>query len=494
MNKKIFFTLIFLVYLIWHFIYLDKFLKVGIDDAWDCEPAWHFLKTGIFAMPSFKGIYGLEHYENRFGRIFIFAQLPFLAIFGPQPISIRISALLSGLLLLWMTYILGKYIYNEKIASLGTLLLAISGMFTVATHYGRPDTMLAFFVILALYTYLRAKEKNSLILFFLSGLVSTISLDVHLNGIMLFLTLGLLFLVEYRLKVLKSKNFWIWVTGALLGCLWWICLHILPNPKLFFDQWSGVVLGFFGSPILRTKNILELLSKEIDRYSTWYWGTTAHRNMFELIVIISALVFVIFKKNKTVAEKNIIFVIFSFLILFMFIVSSRTSWYLIYLYPFFMLSIVDMSLNWRILKGLNMRFLIPLMVIFYLSNIFAWSIKYRDADFKAYMESIKKYVPEKTLVIGSMELWHGFVEYAKEFSSIHNYGAYETVYKMSFPEYVNYWKSDYIILDKEGTIHQQNLSFFMNSTELVGKVETKFYGERSVTGKMYEILIYKVKK
>lgn len=496
MKKKIPYLLIFLLYLVWHFVYLDKFMRITIDDAYLCEPAWHFLKTGKFAVPTLKGIHELENYENRYGRIFIFSQLPFLAIFGPKPICVRFPALISGLLLLLMTYIFGNYVYGKKISILGTFLFSISGMFIITTHHGRPDTMFTLFIITALYLYLKAREKKNLSLFFLSGLISTLSLDVHLNGIMIFLTLGFLFLIEDKHKVLSNKHFWFWLSGAFCGCLWWGALHILLNPKLFFEQWKGVVMSSFPAPIFKTLNIFEWLKMELGRYSTWYWKTTAHRNMLELFIIVLSLIFMFAKKNKSFAEKKIIIFIYCFLLLFALIIPQKTSWYLVYLYPFFMLSIADMSVNLMILKNFYRKILVVCLILLYSLNILVWTIKYKNADYDSYVKSIKQYIPPNTSVMAGIELWFGFIEYAKYFSSLTECEFFNVKLSMSFPEYVKYWDTDYIIIEKderEISLYKKNLSFLTNNAELIENVKTQFYASGLVTGEFYEMLIFKIK-
>jgi len=244
-KNKIFTYCIFLgiaFYLLWHFVFLDKFLMVNLDDGCMMEPAWQFLTKGSFSAPQFEGIYGLEKIDIYHGRLHMFFQLPFLKLFGPGPNQVRIVSLVSSFLVLMITFLIGNKIYGVTTAFAGVLLLSISGLFILCSHSPRQEMLLTLFIVLSIYLYIIAEEKKNSFLFFTSGLISALSLDVHLNGIMLVLALGLLFFICHKFKFLFTRHFWLWFIGVMVGILWWIAFHILPDPQIFLTQFKGIVL------------------------------------------------------------------------------------------------------------------------------------------------------------------------------------------------------------------------------------------------------------
>lgn len=159
------------VFFLMHLYCLDKAPNpVYLDEPWLSDAALQFLKNGRFGFSIFGDLYGLDK-DVGFGNIHLFAEAMMFKLFGFGLYQARLVSFLSGLLLIWFTYLLGKKLYDRKTGIMSAVLFSLSGMFVDASHFARQEMMLALFMAASLYLYLLAREKRSKILYFITGLL-----------------------------------------------------------------------------------------------------------------------------------------------------------------------------------------------------------------------------------------------------------------------------------------------------------------------------------
>lgn len=74
--------------------------------------------------------------QDYIGAINTYAAIPFFLLLGINPISLRIMAIVIGLLTLWLTYRLAHLLYGPLVAALAALLLAVNPTFVFWSRQG----------------------------------------------------------------------------------------------------------------------------------------------------------------------------------------------------------------------------------------------------------------------------------------------------------------------------------------------------------------------
>lgn len=472
MNIKKILVISLIIYSLWHLYYLDKYPIIDLDDVWMTEPAWQLLKTGKFSAPMFEGVYGLERSDIYHGRIFGVLQIPFLYFFGLGPYQARIGSLLSGFIVLVITFLLANRLFDKKVAFVATGLLSISGIFIIMSHRARQDMLLVMFLLLSVYLFYLAMDKNSKLIFFVSGMIAGLSIDIHLNGIVVSAILVIIFLVEFKNKKFSEvlNQMLICFLGILVGVFWWIYSHVLVDKELFFLQWRGVVDGEFKAPIFKNLWILEMIKKELKRYFLWFWSMTGHRNMIELIFLVVGIILSFFSgyrnKNKVYLILIVIFLIF------VFGVSQKAPYYMILMYPFIMflfaIGVVELVKRNKVLGN---GILIGLL-LFYTGTILAISYKYYNCDYNSYLKKVKQYVDDNSIIFGDSILWFGF---GKNFYADFSYSYYKKVTNNKVDKFLKEKNVRYIIFSKE---HAEKIGLDLSNLNYkkVAVVEDKYFG------------------
>ena len=488
--KKIlilFAIIVFIGYIAVNLLTLVKFPIVWRDEAMLSQPAWQFLKTGNFSSNSFGELYDLEKIDSYPGRIhFIFLAIAF-KIFGCGIYQARFISFLSGLLAALFTYLIGKKIFNNKIAISGMVLFILSPQFLFASHMARQEIILTLFMLMAIYIYLLAKDRNLFFLFFLSGLISSFSLDIHLNGVMIPIILIVLFLFDIKEKKVKGVSFFYYLVGIFLGGIFLAIPRFLTDISILLKQWkiffSDFLIGTFNPPIFSNKNLFELLSWEVERYR--------YIHIFELIIIIVALIFSI---KKRLGNKRILLTAVCTLIsVFTFLISHKSSFYIIYLYPFFMLYIASFSyLSKSRIKIVLARVMILMLMLFYIFQDAAILYKSKDRDYYGYLNRIKNFVKPGSIIAGQPTWWYGFYDEHKYYAlaAINLSGLYiPTVMEKKRIQYLlvdEYWRQNF----PEGMEE-----FLERSCERIAELRDKFYGAESFypSSSYYKLDIYRIK-
>ncbi len=148
--------------------------------------------------------------------------------FGVSEFWARFGSALSGLGVLLLCYLIARRLYNATAGIVAVLILLSSQLFVYYARFGATDVMLTFFIVLAVYAYLRAAEDERY--WVLAGVGCAMALMVKgPAGVVAPAVLGVAALVDRRFaSAVRSKWMWTGVAVALAIIAPW---HLLMYHK-----------------------------------------------------------------------------------------------------------------------------------------------------------------------------------------------------------------------------------------------------------------------
>src|SRR5712691_3312202 len=199
---------------------LDQQPTVNVDEPWYSDAAFNFTRTGHFTPTMFRGMhYNLEGKYHWSLRELLLAVV--FKIFGFGVYQARFLSFLSGLIVLSLLFLLGKQLYNSQVGILAVILFAFSPIYE-ASRSARPEMLMTAFTLAALYLCFLGLQRDSPMLYGSSGLISLLSCDVHLNGVMVLATIGLLYLTRPKTGLMKRRAVGFYLLGVIMGVVYWL--------------------------------------------------------------------------------------------------------------------------------------------------------------------------------------------------------------------------------------------------------------------------------
>ncbi len=170
--------------------------------------AYSLLTTGKDLSGRFLPFYlrSLSEYRTP---LYLYSDVPFIAIFGLNEIGVRASAAFWGVLSIIGLYLLTKKLFNWKIASFSALLMTLSPWHLQYSRAAFETTMLLTFIIFGTYLYILGLKRR----YFLvpSAFIFGLSIYIYSTAVVfvplwLLLLLAITYKGEYR-EVFKDKIF-----------------------------------------------------------------------------------------------------------------------------------------------------------------------------------------------------------------------------------------------------------------------------------------------
>lgn len=470
------------------FYYLDKNPILYQDESFFNEPCENFLKEGSFSTYLFPK-YGGFNKSNLFqGRIFSMFQVFVFKVMGVSAISLRIQPFLAGLGTLLLTFFISKIIFqNSFIGLMTSFLLAISHLFLFASHLARPDMTVSLFVVGSVFVFLQAEKRNNLSLFFLSGLIATLAIDVHPPGnIAVFVLFGL---AAHQLfsKLISWKAMRYICIGLAAGLFWWVTWHVLIDISLYFEQRNAIRFYQVHTLFIDT---ITMVSKELWRWYSFFWQGAYHRNMFLLFLFIFVFFHAI-RKHKVTSYRTILIILLSGFLGLWLGAPNNTPWYIIYIYPFLIMLTSGVLYHLYFSSFYSQK----IIAIILTSGLVLFStlenlgkLKFYSSNYYTYIEKIKTYIPKGSIILGSDNQWLGLKDHTQ---FIGNYivlcrprfkreRILTDYYAGSLEDLFHRLKIQYIIADEEfltwGYDGDSLLLFIKNNCEFIGEFTDSFYG------------------
>jgi 4-amino-4-deoxy-L-arabinose transferase-like glycosyltransferase len=185
------------------------------DESWYAVTAHTLLNRGELRDPIFEDFTTLAKFDPRPPLVFVIMG-GFFKVFGTNLYSAKLPFLLSGLVCILLTYLLGCELGRPWVGLLGAIALSTDNLFFLASRTARPETLTTAFALLGVLVYLYARRNNSVKLALLSGLIVGLATMVHLNGFAAAISAGVFALIEFRWSVVRQPRPWAFVAGLLL--------------------------------------------------------------------------------------------------------------------------------------------------------------------------------------------------------------------------------------------------------------------------------------
>ncbi len=232
-DTRFWFFLIFCLAAILRFYRLPEYLQFLGDEGRDVLVVKHMIVNHQWTLlgptASVGGFY--------IGPIYYYFMLPFLWLFGLDPVGPAVMAVLFGLATVVLVYIFCRAFFNERTALLAAFLMAISPKMTYISRFSWNPNPVPFFALLGIGLLYLAVIRKKKLYTFLSGIVLGVMFQLHYMDLVfipiIFLTGLLVFPVrEWLLQTLAI------VAGFLVGDSLFLLFEIrhgFPNTKTMLE-------------------------------------------------------------------------------------------------------------------------------------------------------------------------------------------------------------------------------------------------------------------
>ena len=166
-------------------VYTDEsilgFRAVGLIDyaaAYNQTTPWQWYET----VPQWAH---LSFHDHPLG--FFWSQHISISVFGENTWALRLPTVLFGLGSLLLIFFISKQFFDKKTAYLATLLLAVQPYHVWISRIGLQDSQVIFFMLLSLWLWLLAWQKNKLWLWLVWGAVLGLAIMTKYTALIMIL-------------------------------------------------------------------------------------------------------------------------------------------------------------------------------------------------------------------------------------------------------------------------------------------------------------------
>jgi 4-amino-4-deoxy-L-arabinose transferase-like glycosyltransferase len=427
-------------------VFLTKSPPVFIDEPWYSDAAWSITTKGINFESMSAG--ALDQWPAYWVRWPLIGNLPLAAAFAVGGLGLfqaRLASWLLGILLLVLVFALGRRLYSTLTAALAMTLLAVSPVFWQASHYARVDIFLACFVAAALFLFVVGVQDNKRWAFFAAGLVIGLAVDIHMNGALFALSLTLLLIIVYGKRVFRTRNTWYFAAGAALAVIYYLGVHLAPNPTSYFTITRGWQGSMMQPPVasLNPIVILRSLLAEIGRYHFYEYG-------LDFALIGASILYLCVRRNKS--DRLILTFVGTAFVLFVLLVQGKHDIYAILFYPFFLLMTGEAFISLlREGRRTDPRqiFIGAILVLFFANSVLHIARPtYANRDYNYYdvTNRVRQTIPAGARVAGLPTWWLGLAD-GYDYRSVMNLTYYHFFNDYSVTQGLEAIRPDYMIVD-----------------------------------------------
>lgn len=425
--------------------FLTRYPFVFIDEPWYADVAWNLARTGVSFDTMHTG--ALDQWPDSWVRWPLVGNLPLagaFTLFGLGLFQARITSWILGVFLVGAVFVLGRRLYDSVAGALAALYLTLSAPFLQASHYARPDVFLSLVVISALFFYVAGTETKKRWPFFISGLLLGLALDIHLNALPLGLALGVCHVVGLRRAVFRDRSTWLLISGAATGVIFYLVLHVLPNPETYAilsSMWQGTT----HLPPVASLDLMVLvksLLQEVGRYHFFDYG-------LEFALIGASFLVLLIRRSR--ADRFLVVYLGAAILLFALMLENKHDIYAILLYPIMMIGVGGAFaglLQDTNRSRLQFAFLAALLVF----SLISIGVRYlrpmlnnRAYDYYGVTKRIQAVIPSDKRVMGLPHWWLGLADY--DYRSSLNLTYYHFFNGYDLEEGLTADRPDYLIVD-----------------------------------------------
>ncbi|MEM7707638.1 MAG: glycosyltransferase family 39 protein [Pseudomonadota bacterium] len=406
--------LVLTLYLIFQFFHLGH--RWVDDESWYLMPLPMIFEEGSFRIPTVPG-------DDVFWPqppLLTYLEAGFSKVVPLTSYSARLIPLTFGVLLLIGTYTLCRREFGWLVAVIGTFFVAADNILFLTARTVRPDIMVAAFQVFAIMGFLRYREGQEGRLGWLSfsALMAGLAVCSHPNGLLVPLSLLICTFLLVTHWPERIRCALIWGTALALSLLpfaiWMLVLDYENEFQNVISHWTGRHGRFADTP--ESGGLIAqagaLISAEFrGRYSDFIqWPYRIHIGVAALLGILASL----FSKNRVVMTISVIAI--AHLLFYIFVNNSNNSIrylasmtpLLAILYAYWIAGLFGTGAPLKAIAGLLL-----IVVIggsqFGGNMLYHW--KYRQADYTAVVDELRRQIPPGSTVYGGMSFWLGLQEY-----------------------------------------------------------------------------------
>lgn len=509
MKQLITVLVIILIYTIFHLPFYKSYPPVdfGGDESWYINYSVEFLRSGslkgsIFPLtpanePSILNPY---LYSGLISLIFLIKDA------GID--SARLLSLISGLCTVYLTYITGRRFLSREAGILSAIFLGTSIFFSFS-HQVRPEALFTLMLLCGYHLLLRYLEEGSHLYLFLCGLITSLTVEVHLNAIIAVVSVVMVYLIFYRQYNRKFRDIIYLIGGFLFTSILWVSINFIPLRR-GIDSFTTIHRGYL--PAILEGDISEYLDTVFRAFFADF--ETLFRDFYfnniplEFYFFTGLSLFIIYLIYSRHEMKKTIFILMTIISMWLssVVLSLRVCqpFYIIYFMPSmallygWLIYIIYRTAKPFIIK----RVVIIVAFITLLLNIYDTldtGLRLIDAK-KNYIDALntlRDSLPADKRVLGSTNYYHAL--YGKD--TLVNYLFIQNVcpdFKMT----LRALKVDYIILDDMlrtlsimwcgERYYDKIVSFLEANTELIKSIYLEYPNVNGTQGFLREIHIFRV--
>ncbi|HVW02267.1 MAG TPA: glycosyltransferase family 39 protein, partial [Planctomycetaceae bacterium] len=138
------------------------FTKLGLAHVWDedeaifAEISREMFELGDWIVPRFNGKVFVDKPVMMY-----WLMMAGYSVFGTTEFGARCASALVGLGTVWITYLIGRRLFSERVGFWAGLILSSGVYFNVISRAATPDIELVFCCTLAMYAFVRSMGWNS---------------------------------------------------------------------------------------------------------------------------------------------------------------------------------------------------------------------------------------------------------------------------------------------------------------------------------------------
>jgi 4-amino-4-deoxy-L-arabinose transferase-like glycosyltransferase len=417
-GKKDYWPLVILLLIVttFHFFTLSRAPAPHVDEAWNASRAWGFIQTGRNFGPLDAGVFDrYDGYWTFFPTLVTWIYSLGIRMLGPTLLSVRITSLIFGLILLLAVYSITDYLYGQKVGLLSVFLVALSNSFLFSAHLGRQDIIVAAIAYCAFALYITDKDLSYSYRSVLTGLAASLAFEVHPPiGLIVAPAIGLLYILDFGFSFVRIKRFLGFISGVMIGFAFYAILHIIPYPQTYITL-ATILTPWRMPPVLTLdptlwlKSLMDLILLIIQFERLW------------LPILTFAIVTLLLRRLKSdIRLLKLIIVVCATLIM---LIRFKLSFYAIIITPlasiliasvlpilghFLKSKTTNLDNFWRIGLGISLA-----LVFCYIGFAIAFDLSpiliNHESDFEEVVTSIHQLIPEGSIVMGPQTYWFGMV-------------------------------------------------------------------------------------
>jgi 4-amino-4-deoxy-L-arabinose transferase-like glycosyltransferase len=260
----------------------------------------------------------------------------FHRLFGASEFWTRVPSALSGIALVGVTYLIGKFKHDRRVGLLSAVVLLTCYHFLSFSRFGTMEVMLTLFVYVAVYAYLRVRDGDQK-WWYLVWISCALALMVKgAGGVIAPVAILLAAIADKQVKsAVRSRHFWLGCLLALLIVLPWHVLMWAMYGSAFTREYIGYHV------VARTTSTLEgnpsgyfyYVGRLVDGFFPW------------CLLVPFALVSTIRRKIKGEPRSWILLLLGGLVFVLYTVIPTRRPWYIVPLYPALAILIATFVVN-----------------------------------------------------------------------------------------------------------------------------------------------------